>query len=220
MILTQRQKVRIAPDALEEVAETTLVTVLPPRTEADVSFPERNMSPLAQALLTQALDQAEAVVSAEVEQRLPQQRAEVPVSLAIVRANATQAQRTTDCLRTCLETLMEHLAQPCCVLTVEGQVLRTNPAFVAWSGLATEQLLGRTFPSLFSLKEQERVCTTLHSLIADSHFPFKRTPSVSLTLSGPLALITGPDAVSLTLLSQERIPGVLEAILVLFTVAP
>src|SRR5262249_19275275 len=134
----------------------------------------------------------------------------------IQRAAAEQSRRVADCLRAFQETLLETIAQPCFLMDIEGSITYRNPSMTRWMGIGAPQEQTLSLQELLPEEAGENAKKALRAVVRAVRKSGEK-PSTPFLLSGPLAFRNGQTAEVLTLLPQCRIPGCVEAILVLIT---
>jgi PAS domain-containing protein len=155
----------------------------------------------------EAPEQTSPLTEQDLQERLELEK----IAGAIQRASAEQARRVGDSLRTAYEALLIHLAQPCLLLDMEGRIARWNPALERWSGIPRDVALSRMLPDLIVPSALAALTRAQLALItAESPEAEQR-----VLLSEHLELFPKRTAARLTLLPLHRIPGCLEAILLL-----
>jgi PAS domain-containing protein len=133
---------------------------------------------------------------------------------AIQRATAEQARRVADCLEVCHDSLLTQINQPCFTLHQDGTIQYWNPAMARWTAQAAGVVQGTSLSRLVGEetgKQIERACKLALTAIESS------TGAQSahvFSLPGPL-LFGGVEATRLTLLPRFRVPGCVEAFLIL-----
>jgi PAS domain-containing protein len=177
-------------------------------------------SETARTLTAQAHVQAVTEAACLEAVSLRQQLQEAQASARLLRANAEQARRVAESLRGFHEMLLVSIAQPCFALDRSGQVIGWNPALERWSGLArTEQEYKPLDAPICSfvrnfLDRARRSLLARRKTTGSPRFP------QPITLQGPLAFLPEREAEQITLLPLFRIPGTLEAVVVLLQPAP
>ncbi|HLK60456.1 MAG TPA: PAS domain-containing protein [Chthonomonadaceae bacterium] len=149
--------------------------------------------------------------------QLREQLAQEQAAHALQRANAEQARRVADCLRACHTTLLHHLQQPCFQLDRDGNITHWNAALERWTGLASSQAIGKSLAACFPASLCTLITDAMRLSLAAAETQ-ESTTSV-LTLRGPLRLLPGRTAAELSLVPLYRVPGVIEAFVVLMVVA-
>ena len=135
------------------------------------------------------------------------------VAHAVTRAGAEQARRIADCVRTGLDTLLLHLDQPCAVVDRNGTVTRWNDSLAELSGISVEQAVGQNLQILLHLPADHALTRALCALTPD--VTYKPQTSAARVLRGPLSLLPDVHAANITLIPLCRVPGSLEAVIVL-----
>ena len=132
---------------------------------------------------------------------------------AITRANLEQGRRNTDCARDCLASLLCHLNQPCAVIERNGTIIEWNSALVGFSGIASQEALGKTLPELFGLQALHPLAHALRLRNSVATY-MPETWSVH-TLAGPIKFSSGVQSAQVTLIPRYHVPGSLESIILL-----
>jgi len=206
---TAQETIPASVQDLAEVGTLPSTAVVPAAAQAPASY---SVPPpdAAQNLVTHALTQAAAAAALQEVTALRQQLSEERTAHAVQRANAEQARRVAECQRAFAEALLEHLAHPCFGLDRDGCVTQWNPAMARWSGLAEVEVIGKSLT--------ERICAPLRAPLAQltrAAFGSRAAALTPRTLSGPLPFLPGLEAARLTVIPLSRIPGCVEAAMVL-----
>ncbi len=209
----------ISDSHINTEAVESLTSVVVAATPANHGSGESVSSPDTSTGLAHAVTlQAQATSQAALEEaaQLREQLAEAHTLLSVQRANAEQARRVAECLRGFHDMLLEHLAQPCFALDQDGNVTGWTPRMAHWSGLAAEEVEGKPL--------SERVCAAVRGQLdrarraAFRRRAADRYPSQPLTLPGPLTFLPDREVNRITLLPLCRIPGTMEALVVLLEI--
>jgi PAS domain-containing protein len=137
------------------------------------------------------------------------------VAHAIARANVEQGQRSADCMRDCMESLLRSLDQPCAIIDRNGAVTQWNDALSAFTKIEGDHALGKTLPALFGLDALHPLAHALR--LRNSAATYMPENWSAHTLAGPILLFAGAQAAQVTLIPRYYIPGCLESIIILVT---
>jgi transcriptional regulator with PAS, ATPase and Fis domain len=152
-------------------------------------------------------------LSDELKETPVEQLRQERVAHAITRANAEQARRIADCTRASWETLLLHLDQPCAVVDRNGTVTQWNDGLAEFSGIGAQQAVGQNLQTLLRLSSTHKLARALCALTpATTYKP--QTPTTRV-LTSPLSLLPEVTAAQITLVPLCRVPGSLEAIIIL-----
>jgi PAS domain-containing protein len=216
MSLVQHSITDLVPDSERTIQPEPGVTKVPLEAMASVALASSAIPALSAAqksgpntFVTE--EKAAEHSSKQVEQQLQERLEFEKVAGAIQRANLEQARRVGDSLRHAYEALLTHMAQPCLLLDMNGRITRWNPALERWSGITPETAQHRMLPDLI-------VPSALAALTSAQLTLLKMSPSETdqnVTLQDRLEIFPERFAAHLTLLPLYRIPGCLEAILIL-----
>lgn len=189
---------------------TILETIPADTVAADPMLPVGFAPEATHALVTRPASQAEtraAVYNGSREaERLPE---------TLLRANAEQARRVADCLRSFQEALLEHLAQPCFVMDREGRITRWNAAMEAWSGLSAQEVVKKPLAEIICPSFEKLMARALRAALIGRKPAGCEGGSQAFRYAIPLALLPGLDAVPITFLPLCRIPGCVESVVAL-----
>lgn len=174
-------------------------------------------SAAAYALIAEACTQAEGLAAraeARVLRRhLQQQRA----ANTLQRANAEQARRVADCLRSFQENLIDCMAQPCFLINRDNQVTRWNPALACWSGASASWATGKVFSDIFCPETARWLQTATREAFAYAEIGPASANDPAFATESALPVFPGREGAQIALLPLFRIPSHVEAVLVLLT---
>ncbi|HZP82612.1 MAG TPA: PAS domain-containing protein [Chthonomonadaceae bacterium] len=188
------------------VLETTPVSAA----ETDALLPVGLAPETTHALLTRPTPQAETRAALPDGSR---EAGRLPETL--LRANAEQARRVADCLRSFHEALLGHLAQPCFAIDREGRITRWNAAMEAWSGLLAQGVVNRPLAEIICPSFEKLMARALHAALTGRKPAGCEGDNRAFRYAIPLALLPGLDAVPITFLPLCRIPGYVESVVAL-----
>ena len=137
--------------------------------------------------------------------------------IALQRAAAEQARRTADCLRDFQETLLATLTQPCCMVDSDLRVTRWNPAMADWTGLSAASVRNRPLHQIFLLSHADILTEAIQTVRKSGA---KSEPAKESISGETLPACVGRSAADFDVLPLFRVPGCLEAFLILLRPLP
>ena len=145
--------------------------------------------------------------------QLRQQLADERTAHAIQRATAEQARRVTRCTRSCLEAVLENLAQPYIVISSEGIVQQWSGTLEARTGIGAQHAVGKRWKELIGGEAQQKlekgIRAVCNAAVNESGYAGGRD------LRGHFALTPNCTFSEITLIPLHRIPSCVEAIILL-----
>jgi len=136
----------------------------------------------------------------------------------IQRAATEQARRAADCARACVDTLLAHVSQPWLIVDREAIVLCWSEQLERASGTVSATAIGRALTDLLGLAQ---LSPSLHARFFAAFSAARRSPIGAPTtiLEEPFPLLPALTTSRITFIAQHRIPGAVEAVILLLVPA-
>ncbi len=132
----------------------------------------------------------------------------------IQRAAAEQARRSATCARACIDALLAHVEQPWLIVDRDAVVIRWSERLEQTTSTTAAAAVGKPLTDL--------LCPALHLRFLAAFQAVKCSPiEVPFRiLEGDFSFLPSLTTSRITLIAQHRIPGAVEAILILLVPAP